>query len=84
MSRIKKPLLELEPAEEQGRRLFHDPDEIEAVPTAPELAAQGLAEVVARSKTGAATHYRLTAEGQQMVFDAMKRNAQRRLDRGKD
>lgn len=51
--------------------------ELEHVPTLPELHARRpkLAEVVAVNGKGEPTHYRATPEGQQLIYDAMARNA---------
>lgn len=53
------------------------PPDYEAVPTMPELQKRGLALIVAGTSKGAATHYRATPEGQQLINDTMKRNAAR-------
>lgn len=47
------------------------------VPTADELYRQQLAEALERNKKGEPTVYRLKAEGQQMILDAMQHNAER-------
>lgn len=47
----------------------------EHVPTLPELHTKGLARVVARTDKGEPTHYRASAQGQQLIDDTMRRNA---------
>ena len=53
--------------------------ELEHVPTVPELYAKGFAVVVSWTdgKKKTPTHYRLKPEGQQVIYDTMKRNAER-------
>lgn len=53
--------------------------ELEHVPTVPELYAKGLAVVMVWTdgKDKKPTHYRLKPEGQQMIYDTMRRNAER-------
>lgn len=50
------------------------------VPSLPELAAQGLAEVVGRDGKGRPTHYRPTPEGEQVLREAMAVNARAMLE----
>jgi len=50
-------------------------DDLEHVPTLPELARRGLAHAVPPG-----THYRATPEGQALIYAAMKRNADRLRD----
>jgi hypothetical protein len=45
------------------------------VPTVPELYRKKLATVQERNKKGDPTHYRLTPEGQDLITQAMLRNA---------
>ena len=45
------------------------------VPTVPELHRLKLATVQERNKKGDPTHYRLTPEGQDLIHQAMLRNA---------
>lgn len=51
--------------------------DLEHVPTLPELHTQGLATVVGRNANGDPTHYLATPKGQQMIYDAMRRNAEK-------
>ena len=60
------------------------PPDYEQVPTLAELASQGLARERTRrwfdraeGKTKSDTRYEVSAEGQQMIYDAMRRNAER-------
>lgn len=55
---------------------FHAPD-LEPVPTLVELHARGLAEVVGRNGKKEPSHYRATPEGEALIRDAMRRNAER-------
>jgi hypothetical protein len=50
------------------------PPDLEPVPTIKELAKQRLA---IDASGGHGSHYRVTPEGQQMIYDAMARNAER-------
>jgi hypothetical protein len=55
---------------------FHGPD-MERVPTMADLHARGLATVVSRNAKGEPTHYRAEPEGQAIIHEAMRRNAER-------
>lgn len=47
------------------------------VPTCNELYRQNLAVAIERNKKGEPTVYRLKSAGQQMIYDAMRHNAER-------
>jgi hypothetical protein len=49
--------------------------DLEHVPTCAELTAMGLAYVIERTVKGNPSVYKLTAEGQALVYAAMARNA---------
>lgn len=59
------------------------PPDHEPVPTVPELARKGLAKPVTATYVDRAgevkkdTRYQVSDEGQQLIYDAMKRNAER-------
>lgn len=51
------------------------PPKLEDVPTVAELVKNGLATMVETGKRG--TFYRISDTGQQLIYDAMKRNAEK-------
>lgn len=53
------------------------PDDLEPVPTMHDLVKMGLASVLERNTKGEATVVRASPEGQQLIYDAMSRNATR-------
>lgn len=55
-----------------------EPPDLEPVPTVAELASSGLAIVIERTTKGVPSVFRLKPEGQQIINEAMARNAERR------
>jgi hypothetical protein len=55
----------------------YDPDDLEPVPTLRQLHTKGLASVLERTTKGEPSILRPTPEGQQLIYDAMARNAER-------
>lgn len=55
-----------------------EPEDIEPVPTVPELAKKGLARVVVAGKTAETSTYSVSPEGYELIHAVMARNAARR------
>ena len=53
------------------------PSDYEHVPTVEELASQGLAHLLPAPRKGGTAAYRITPEGEAMLRDTMRRNAER-------